>query len=242
MAITTDPLAVMFVFLISTLGATLQGSVGFGLGFVAVPLLAFIDQRYLPGPLLLSALFLTMLLAFREHRAIQFNGIKWVISGRFIGSLVGAQLLVLVPRNQLALLFAVMVMIGVILSVSGLHLPMNNRNLLAGGSLSGLMSTTSAIGGPPLAMLYQYLNGPELRGTLSGIFMVGAVISLFFLVLVDRFGMIELKLSLILLPGIFTGYFLSKHTARILDRGFIRPAILLFSLLSGCVLLFNTIF
>jgi uncharacterized membrane protein YfcA len=237
-----DIATLFLVLIISTAGSALQGSVGFGLGFVAVPLLAFIDQRYLPGPLLLAAFFLTVLLAYREHQAIEFKGIKWVIGGRFLGSLIGAQLLVLVPDGYLSLIFALMVMIGVILSISGLKLELNNRNLFSSGTLSGLMSTTSAIGGPPMALLYQYLNGPSFRGTLSGIFMIGAVISVIFLVIIHRFGITELKLTLILLPGIFIGYFISKYTARLLDKGFLRPAILAFSFISGTILLLKTIF
>ena len=56
------------------------------------------------------------------------------------------------------------------------------------------------------------------------------------------FGMFELKLSLILIPGILTGYIFSRYTAKILDRGFIRPAILSFSLLSGILLIVKTLF
>ncbi len=237
----SDGLYYLIIYLISTMGAALQGSVGFGLGFVAVPLLAFIDPRYLPGPLLLAALLLTLLLAYREHSAIQFKGIKYALSGRLLGSFLGAQLLVRIPQTHLAVLFAIMVIVGVILSVSGFRLRLRNRNLLGVGTLSGLMATTSAIGGPPLAMIYQHFSGPEFRGTLSGIFMIGTIISVTFLIMVDRFGISEFKLALILFPGMITGYFISKYTARILDRGFLRPAILIFSFLSGTLLLIHTI-
>ncbi len=231
----------LIIFLISTMGATLQGSVGFGLGFVAVPLLAFFDPRYLPGPLILAAVLLTLLLAFREHSSIQFKGLKHALVGRFFGSFLGAGLLIIIPQTHLTLLFAIMVLIGVALSISGFHLELTNRNLLGVGTLSGVMATTSAIGGPPLAMIYQHFSGPELRGTLSGIFLVGSIIAIVFLIMVDRFGVFEVNLAILLLPGILTGFYFSKFTAKILDRGFIRPAILIFSFLSGTLLLIHTI-
>lgn len=233
--------AFIYVFLVSALGATLQGSVGFGLGFVAVPLLAVVDPRYLPGPLIMAALVLTLLLSYREHKAIQLKGITWVLVGRLVGAMIGIRLLVMIPEEYLSLTFAVMVILGVLLSISGLRLSLNPINLLGSGTLSGLMATTSAIGGPPLAMIYQNLKGPELRGTLSGIFVVGAILSLLALSTVGYFGYLEFKLALLLLPGIFTGFFLSKFTAKILDRGFIRPAILTFSLLSGIILMIKTL-
>jgi len=231
----------IYVFFVSTLGATLQGSVGFGLGFVAVPLLAVVDTRYLPGPLIMAALVLTILLAYREHESIQFKGITWVLVGRLLGALIGIRLLVMIPKDYLSLTFASMVMLGVLLSISGLRLDLKPKNLLSVGTLSGLMATTSAIGGPPLALIYQYLKGPQLRGTLSGIFVVGAILSLLALSTVGYFGYLEFKLALLLLPGIVAGFLLSRFTARILDRGFIRPAILSFSVLSGIVLMIKTL-
>ncbi len=89
-------LSFLYVFIVSVLGATLQGSVGFGLGFVAVPLLAVADPRYLPGPLLLAALVLTILLSWREHESIQVKGMTWVLVGRLVGALIGVRLLVLI--------------------------------------------------------------------------------------------------------------------------------------------------
>ena len=231
----------LLIVFITTLGATVQGSVGLGLGFVAVPTLAIIDPAYLPGPLLLSALVLTVLISFREHKAIQFKGIRWAIGGRFLGAILGVQILVYIPKNYLSLIFATMVILGVILSVFGFRVRLNTKNLLNIGTLSGLMATTSAIGGPPLALIYQNLNGPELRGTLSGIFVAGTTISVILLAFIGRFGLEEIKLSFILMPGIIIGFFISKYTSKILDRGFIRPAVLVFSLTSGVILLIKTL-
>jgi len=242
MNINVDTDLLFYVFIASTLGATLQGSLGLGLGFITVPLLAIIDPRYLPGPLIMAALFLTLLLAFREHESIQLKGISWVLAGRVIGTLFGIQLLVLIPEHYLSLIFSTMVILGVIISLSGFRIKLNSKILLGGGTLSGLMATTAAIGGPPLALIYQYLHGPALRGTLSSIFVFGAIISLVALSTVGYFGFLELKLAFSLMPGILAGFFLSKYTARLLDRGFIRPAIITFSLFSGLMVNIKTLF
>jgi uncharacterized membrane protein YfcA len=232
----------IYVFVASTMGATLQGSLGLGLGFVTVPLLAVIDPRFLPGPLIMAALLLTILLAVRDHESIQLKGISWVLAGRVLGTFMGIQLLVIIPRNSLSIIFAVMVIIGVAISLSGIRIKLNSKNLLGGGTLSGLMATTAAIGGPPLALLYQYMHGPALRGTLSSIFVFGALISLAALSSVGYFGLLELKLSLVLMPGILVGFFLSRYGAKVLDQGFIRPVILVFSLLSGLLVIMKTLF
>jgi len=46
-----DITSVILAFFIVTPGSMLQGSVGFGLGLVCVPLLVLIDPVFIPGPL-----------------------------------------------------------------------------------------------------------------------------------------------------------------------------------------------
>ena len=47
-----------------------------------------------------------------------------------------------------------------------------------GGSVSGLFATTAAIGGPPVAILYQDRPGPEVRSMLAVLVAVGSALSL----------------------------------------------------------------
>ena len=84
--------------------------------------------------------------------------------------------------------------------------------------LSGLTGTISSIGGPPMALLYQDAAGARLRSTLSGYFVVGAIMSLAALAAVGRFGMTELRLGALLLPGAIVGFFISSRAAAITDR------------------------
>jgi uncharacterized membrane protein YfcA len=99
------------------------------------------------------------------------------------------------------------------------------------------MGTTSAIGGVPMALIYQNLKGPNLRGTLSSIFVIGTSISIVSLVYIERLGLAEIKRALVLLPGIMAGFAISKYTAKILDRGFIRPTVLILAAISGFVII-----
>jgi uncharacterized membrane protein YfcA len=235
-------LNIFMAFGISLSGSLLQGSVGFGLGLIGVPLLVLIDPKFVPGPLLLGAFILTLLMFRREHRAIDFKGVKWAIPGRILGAVFGALLLSLVATDHLSLVFGVMVLLAVGITVSGWDLPPTSRNVLLAGTFSGFMGTTSAIGGAPMALVYQKQKGPRIRGTLSFIFSVGTVISLVSLVSIGRFGWREIQSALVLFPGILVGFFLSRYTARILDKGFIRVAILITSALSGLLVILKSFF
>jgi len=237
-----DFLSSLMAFGISVSGALLQGSVGFGLGLIGVPLLVLIDPVFVPGPLLLGAFFLNLLVSRREHAAIDFTGVKWAIPGRILGAISGAFTLSLVSKDQLSLLFGAMVLLAVGMIFSGLDLPPTPKNVFVAGTFSGFMGTTSAIGGAPIALVYQKQKGSRIRGTLSVIFAIGTVISMTSLVIIGRFGLQEIQASLVLFPGIVVGFYLSRYTARILDRGFIRTAVLITSALSGMFVILKNLF
>jgi uncharacterized membrane protein YfcA len=210
----------------AALGAVVQGSVGFGLSLAAVPILILIDPRLVPGPVLCVAIVLTLLIARRERRSIDLYGVTWGLAGRLPGTALGATLLVMLPRDKLSLAFGVLVLLAVAMSASRLRVRATAFSLVAAGLLSGVMGTTAAIGGPPIALVLQHSPGARLRGTLSGFFLVGASVSLLALVVVGRFGREELLLAAALLPGILVGYMISGWTARWLDRGYTRLALL----------------
>lgn len=222
-------------------GAVIQGSVGLGLGLLAAPILALIDPRLIPGPLLFAALGLTILVSRREWQAIDFSGLKWALTGRVAGTLLAGLTLVAVPKRDLAFIFGALILVAVALTASGMSWPPTARNLILAGFLSGLMGTLVSIGGPPMALVYQRASGPRLRGTLSSFFVVGATLSLIMLGLVGRFGLQELIWGSILLPGTLLGFAISNRTAPLLDRGYTRSAVLIISALAGAMVILREV-
>ena len=232
-----SPFDAILVVLCSVAGFTLQGAVGFGMGMLGSPLLLLIDSRFVPGPILASTMVFTGLLTLRERRAIDFGGVRWAMAGRFVGTFPAVAVLALVPAEQLSLVFGTVVLLAVVISVSGLHVEPRPATLLVGGALSGLMGTIAAVGGPPIALLYQHASGARVRGTLSSVFLVGTVLSLAALVLVGRFGRDELLLSLALLPGAAIGFLVSRRIAARLDRGYTRRAVLAVASVAGLIVI-----
>lgn len=231
----------ILIYVIITMGAMLQGSLGFGLGPLAVPLLLLIDPGFIPGPMLLASIFLTFSVFRRERSDFHKEGFGWVISGRILGSALGAGLLIIIPNENLNLLYGSLIILAVILSVSGWRLRMVPKNFLFAGTLSGMMATAAAIGGPSMALVYQHGSGPRLRSTLSAIFLIGSFIALLFLFIAGKLGIPELIRALILLPGIVTGFYLSRFSKTILDKKLLRPAILTVSFFAAAVLVINNL-
>jgi uncharacterized membrane protein YfcA len=214
-------------------GSVLQGAVGFGLALVAAPVLFMLDPRLVPGPLTFSALALISLTAWRDRQAMDFRGFGWGLLGRLPGTALGAAVLAVLSPEHLAIPLGVLVLLAVGISASGVHFPPNPRTLFGAGLLSGFMGTTSSIGGPPLAMVYQHAPGRELRGTLAGYFLVGTLMSLAGIGAVGRFGAAELGWGLTLMPGAILGFTLSNRVTPWIDRGYTRHAVLAVSAIAG---------
>ena len=226
-------LEIALIGLIVLIGSTLQGSVGFGMGLLASPLLILIDTRFVPGPILLSTLVLVSLLTFRERHAIDLHGIGWAMVGRAGGTAAAGLLLVALPGDRLVLLVGILVLLGVGMSVSRLRLAPVRPVLVAAGLISGVLGTIASIGGPPMALVYQNEPGARIRSTMSGFFIAGTILSLAALRGVGRFGLYEVRLVLLMLPALLAGYVLSGWTVGVVDRGYTRRAVLAVSGASG---------
>lgn len=223
----------IIVFLVMTLGSLIQSVVGFGAGLLAVPILLLIDPVLVPGPMLTVSLVLSLLIYFRNQTSIDFTGLGFAAIGRVPGSILGVWVLVLLPPKPLSVFIGLLVFLAVGLSLAGARLSPTRTNLFFAGILSGFMGSTTSIGGPPIALIYQRSEAERLRGTLAGYFILGAIIALVALFFGGRFGWTELIASVYLLPGIIAGYVVSIWLAGRVNQKYLRPAVLLFSALSA---------
>ena len=219
------------------LGCVLQGAVGFGSGLIAVPLLVLLDSRLVPGPLIAAGVALSALVLWRDREGLVAAGIGWTLCGRVPGSAVGAAALGVLPAHNVNVMLGLLVLVAVVMSLSGLHPPMNRRSLVTAGLLSGFMNTTSSIGGPPLALIYQRLPGRTLRAVLAMNFVAGGLLSLAMLCAAGRFGAPDVWISAVLILGAVLGFALSRTAARYLDTGRTRAAVLAVSAASSAALL-----
>jgi uncharacterized protein len=218
-------------------GACAQGSIGFGLGMLAAPVLAITDDDFIPAPLLMVAAVLTILVAFRERGGLDWFGLRWAIVGRIPGSILGTIAVVLLPERGLIILFAVLVLIGVGLSVAGWSVEPGSGTLLTAGAASGLMGSVTSIGGPPMALVYQRRTGPELRATLAAFFVFGSTLSITLLAIAGEIHGADIGRAALLMPAMLLGYLASRRLSSVLDRGFMRPTLLGFSAFTAVLLL-----
>lgn len=220
-------MAVIFV------GSYVQSSIGFGLAIISAPVLFFIDPLYVPAPITISALTLSIANAAKHRHAVSFGELKFAIIGRVPGTIAGGILLIWMDSRTLALFLGSSVIVAVMLSLSSVRFRASNGSMFSAGLLSGFMGTSSGIGGPPMALVMQHEGGDYIRANLAAFFIVSSTLSLIMLAAVGRFGMPEILSSLPLMPAALVGYWVAMKTLHLVSHEKLRFFSLLLCLLAG---------
>jgi uncharacterized membrane protein YfcA len=219
-------------------GAVIQGSIGFGYALLAVPAMALVLPWAVPVTPLLLALPMTVLMSAREWRSIDTGGFVLITTGRLVGTIAGVALLVLAPKGWLSGLTGLLIVAAALGSFLSPNFEVNDRTRIAGGLASGIVGTVAALGGTPLALVYQNRSGPELRSTLAVSFVVGILMSLAGLWLVGKVEARHAVLALELLPCLLVGLWASRWIVARLDERWLRPTVLAFATIAGAVIVF----
>lgn len=204
------------------LASCLQGSIGFGMGMVAAPIVALTDPELLPGMLIVLAFVLTLVVSIRERDAINMRGAGWALLGRVPGTAVGAYLVATLPHRWLAVLLGAVILSGVALATLGWAPLPSPRAMAIAGMASGVLGTATSIGGPPMALIWQGSSGARLRGTMSAFFLVGTTLSLVGLWFAGAVDQHVLRTTAWFLPAVGIGYVLSRYINRFMSRERLR--------------------
>jgi uncharacterized membrane protein YfcA len=230
---------VAIAFVATLVGAIVQGSVGFGMNLVTVPVLAIIEPAALPVTAVLLGVPMSVTMVRHEHHAIDRGAIGWIILGRVPGTIAGAAIVVLVATSTLSVLVGLVVLASVVMSTLGTKIEVNRRTCVAAGVESGVMGTAAGIGGPPLALLYQHHEGPVMRSTLAASFFAGTILSLTTLGIAGEAHLDHLAFAAMLTPAVVLGFVTARGLRQLLDRGWLRPAVLVFATISAIVAIVN---
>jgi uncharacterized membrane protein YfcA len=235
-----SPAALALALAIVAIGAVVQGSIGFGLGLLAAPVLGVIDPDFLPVSIVVAVIPLGVGVVFRDRAHIVWGEVGYALTGRLPGVVVGAWLVGALGQRAVTVAIAVSVLLAVVGSVTRVRFMPTRRNLVLAGVASGITGTAAGIGGPPMALTYQHSDPAALRSTLAAYFTVGAAMSFAALAVGGSVGVRELELSALLLPGTLAGLAVSRFTVRHLPAATLRPVILVVCSASALVLLVET--
>jgi uncharacterized protein len=232
-----EPINIAIAVTIMAIGSALQASVGIGLALLVVPVLALVDQSFIPGPMLLAGVALTVLTAWRERTAIDVPALRNSLIGLAIGTILGALALGFAFGPQLDRIFGGLVLLAVLLSVSGLHFDATPRSLLLAGAAAGVMGAMVGIHGPPISLVFQNTEPRVARAMLGAFFSVAYLGAVAALAAFGLFGTAHLVRAAILLPGVAIGLVAAPYFARHIDGKRLRFIILAIAAASGVALL-----
>ncbi len=226
-------LAAMVVFL----GGFVQTSIGFGLAVVSAPLLFLIDPSYVPAPITIATTVNCLFVLFYFRQNLSIKQLIPAFIWRVPGSLCGAALLWLINEKFLALMIAFLIGAAVLVNYLRIPLALSQRNLGLAGFFSGLMGTSTSIGGPPMAILMQGQPPNTIRSQLSAFFLFSCFVSLVVLMATGHLDANEWKLGFLLMPSTLLGSWLGAVLSQKIKPGPMRTGTLILCITSVIVML-----
>lgn len=211
---------------IVALGTAIQASIGFGLAMISAPLLMLIEPALVPGAMIGIAFLLSFWTTWNDRHGIDRKVLKAAVAGRLFGTPPAALLVGTASAATFDLVFGVLVLLAIGISLWHSNIRPTPKAVFFATIAAGFMGTISGIGGPPQALVYQNASGPELRGNLSVMFMIGTSISLAALVVMGRFGLVDILYTAILMLGVVIGMLCRHPLQQRLDRTAARPWLL----------------
>lgn len=229
----------LILFAVAVVGALVQTTIGVGFALILAPVAAFLRPELLPGTLILLMIPLNAWVAWRERGAIDRFGTGWISAGRTLGALLGLWIFVVLSARGLSLLIGASTILAVLASLFAPDFRPGRAAFATAGVITGITETTTGIGGPPLALVYQHTPPPVLRATVATCFLIGEILSVALLVAAGSLGREQAVATLALLPAVLLGIALATPARHRVSPRILRAAVLAFALVSGAVIMWR---
>ncbi|MGP6175117.1 sulfite exporter TauE/SafE family protein [Corynebacterium sp. A21] len=231
----------IIIAVILMVAACVQGSIGFGLGMLAAPLIVLMRPDLLPALILLLALVLSAATLLRDRGGVEWRVVLWTSIGRIPGSVLGAAAVALLPVAGLSLVLAGAVIIGIISSLVGWRPGHGPRAAVIAGAASGLLGTSTAIGGPPLSIILRDLPVAKIRSTMGAAFVIGSALSITLLSVSGSLHLEHVRAALLFLPAVAVGFLLSGLVNRHMNSRVLYLGAVGLSLMGAVVVILQSV-
>ena len=211
-------------FAAALLGAILQRLSGQGFGMIAAPIVALMAPDFLPASLLLIGIIVGLSSSIFDLEAINKTDIAPGFIGRALGAVIAAWIAVRINSPELlGGLVAIIVYIAIALSILGLTARIRPISLIIAGISAGIMGTLTAVGAPPMAILYQNTEARRSATTQNLFFCFGMVVSVSALAWQGLVGLNHVTFAVLILPGAVLGLIAARPLKGWISKSAIRP-------------------
>ncbi|TQN33456.1 hypothetical protein FHX37_3475 [Haloactinospora alba] len=229
--------ALLLLAAVVAVAAFVQGASGLGFALIVAPVAGLLNPGLLPVMLLAAMIPLNLYIMLRERGALDLRGAAWISVARIAATPGGSLLLLVIPERHLGMVVGLATVLAALASVAAPAFTPGRGAYMGAGVITGLTETTTGVGGPPLALVYQHRPPSELRATVALCFLVGEVVSLAMLLSTGQGGTELLRPTLLILPAVVAGVVVSRFAHRFIDASRMRVFVLGFALVSGVVLM-----
>lgn len=208
----------MIVGLAMMIGAVVHGSLGFGAVVTAYAAIVLVEPELLPQSIVIASVPITIGVFIRARQSVDWSETARLLLGRLPGVLLGTWIVTVVDVVYLAFAGAGLVLAAVAVTSRSRAIPHTTPALVTTGFFSGLFGTSTGIGGPPLALLYQHGTGDRLRGTVGAVLMLGIFMSVASLVAGGAVSTTDVRTGLALSPFSVAGVMVAPRLQRWVDE------------------------
>lgn len=227
----------IFIGVLILAGTITQGTIGFGLGTIATPIIALIRPELVPTLILLLALCISSYTLSRTFRETSWRVVGISSLARIPGSLVGAWAIASLSPNGLSIFIGCAVLFAMTLSSLGWSPRPTTLNTLIAGVASGILGTSTSIGGPPMALIMKRFDPDRTRGTLAGTFVLGTLVSLIILAFSGQISSIQIGAAAAYLPLVIVGLIAANHLNQFIDRNLLNRIVIIVAISAALMLI-----
>lgn len=161
-----------------TAAATVQAITGFGFALVAIPFLVLIfDPKMAVGVSIIVSFCSLLILLLKVKRDTQWSMVKTLFGGALLGLPVGVAVFYTLELQVLKILISVAVIILSILLALKVNFKIDGKSKrwqLGTGSISGILTGSLGIPGPPIILFLSNLDLPKekFRATIVAYFVL----------------------------------------------------------------------
>ncbi|MDV2432614.1 sulfite exporter TauE/SafE family protein [Corynebacterium tuberculostearicum] len=227
----------IFIGVLILAGTITQGTIGFGLGTIATPIIALIRPELVPTLILLLALCISSYTLARTYHETSWRVVGISSLARIPGSLVGAWAIASLSPNGLSIFIGCAVLFAMTLSSLGWSPRPTTLNTLIAGVASGILGTSTSIGGPPMALIMKRFDPDRTRGTLAGTFVLGTLVSLIILAFSGQISSTQMGAAAAYLPLVIVGLIAANHLNQFIDRNLLNRIVLIVAISAALMLI-----
>lgn len=224
------------------IGTLIQGSIGFGLGTVATPIVAMVAPQLVPMLILILAIIISVVTTIQTAKDVDWKFFWLCTITRLPGSAAGAWAVASLSHRGLSLFIGAAVIFAMVLSSFGWTPKYTKPNVAIASVTSGFLGTSTAIGGPPLALVLKSQNAAMMRGTLSATFVTASMVSIGMLTAAGQFNAEILTVAAAYIPVVLLGLWGATKISNRIDKKMLNRLVVTVSITAAVILIIKAAF